>query len=217
MSSTQIITNEWSTVSKKKKSKPLTNKLTSKTNSNKPLKRNNTQNEKPNKIENSADIELDDNQISEILIKINLMMEILNTYDFSRNIYQNNPGVNKSHNINKLVGLGIGIFTESPLALIQLSIFLHLSTLFHPHTTDTDATTTTTITTHKPLPMYLYDPSLTKTDIKICQALGIQLLVNRHGKYCLNELDTYLSTNDTNTTLTSTSGSAADNLPTATG
>ena len=213
MSSTQIITNEWSTVSKKKKSKPLTNKLTSKTNSNKPLKRNNTQNEKPNKIENSADIELDDNQISEILIKINLMMEILNTYDFSRNIYQNNPGVNKSHNINKLVGLGIGIFTESPLALIQLSIFLHLSTLFHPHTTNTD----TTNNTHKPLPMYLYDPSLTKTDIKICQALGIQLLINRHGKYCLNELDTYLSTNDTNTTLTSTSGSAADNLPTATG
>lgn len=193
MSSSQAVSSEWSTVIKNKKSNPISNKLVPKT----PKYRNNAQNEKLNKSKNSEEIDLDDNQLSELLAKINLMKEILNTYEFSRTMQkQNNSSSNKSHNINKLVALGIGSFSESPLASIQLSIFLHLSTLLDSH-----HTIYTDTTTQKPLSMYLYDPSFTKADIKICHALGIQILINRHGKYCLNAIDTYLSTNDTNSNI----------------
>lgn len=106
--------------------------------------------------------------------------------------------------ISSIVGLGIGNFSTSHLALVQFAIMLSLSSyvvtdvaLNNNITSNDDVVSSnngsknlnSVIENGRSICMHTYDPVFTAVEIEICRRLNIRLLNNCQGKYSIIDLN----------------------------
>lgn len=115
-----------------------------------------------------------DKLIQNTIKKAHTLCDILITQEFTHSW----NSIASEYSVSKIIALGIGNFTSSTQALIQLSILLSLAVRFKTINSDNGIIMNESL--------FVYDPVSTDIEIEIYARLGFRILKNYHGKYSVD-------------------------------
>lgn len=162
--------NEWQTVSHKSKNK---NKFKISQNA-----------QKNNRVTPPAStgnkIKIDTSSIVSIIDNLKQLKSLLDNLDFSSSVFRTLNELD--FQFETILALGVGSFSDSQEALLQLAIGLHLQDCQQKRLFQLDMTSYGA-TTKRIVSLSVADPAMSAIDLEICRALGVTLLPNHVGKY----------------------------------